>query len=322
MEYRKLGQWGLKVSQFSFGSWVTFGKQMDLNPVKETIKYAFDHGVNFFDNAEVYAGGQSEELMGKAFRDLGIPRHHYILSTKFFWGIEDRVNFKNTLNRKYLMHAIQGSLKRLGHDFVDLVYCHRPDPETPIEETVMAMHDMVERGYALYWGTSEWDAKSLEKAWDFAVANGLHRPVVEQPQYNMIHSHKVEKEFAPLYKKMGIGLTTWSPLASGFLTGKYLHGIPEGSRVSMKSMSWLREELENPQVKKIVGELKKISDSSGISMTHLALGWCTLNPNVSTVILGASNLGQLKENMRTLEYLPQIREIKKELDKVSAISDR
>lgn len=322
MEFRKLGMHGLKVSQYSFGSWVTFGRQMDIQPVKENIKYAFDHGVNFFDNAEVYAGGQAEELMGRAFKELGIPRHHYILSTKFFWGLEDRVNFKDTLNRKYLLNAIEGSLKRLDLDYIDIVYCHRPDPETPIEETVMAMHDMIQRGQALYWGTSEWGAESLEKAYDFAVTNGFHRPIVEQPQYNMIHSKNVEQNLAKLYSKMGLGLTIWSPLASGMLTGKYLNGVPTDSRLAMSSMNRLKAELNNPEVIELIQELKSLSDKSGVSMTHLALGWCTLNPNVSTVILGASRLEQLKENLRVLEVLPKIRDVKKELDRISSLSKR
>jgi voltage-dependent potassium channel beta subunit len=318
MEYRKLGQAGLKVSQLSFGSWVTFGKQLDIGLVKDCIKFSFDNGINFFDNAEVYAGGASEELMGEAFRQLQIPRHHFIISTKFFWGIEDVVNFRNTLNRKYLLHAMEKSLKRWKMDFVDIVYCHRPDTETPIEETVMAMNDIIQKGQALYWGTSEWTAEQIEKAYDFSSANGFHRPIVEQPQYNLIHNHKVEKEFAPLYKKMGLGLTTWSPLASGLLTGKYLKEIPADSRLSMKSMSWLQEELQNPQVVKAITELQKISISSGIPMSQLAIGWCTLNPNVSTVILGASRIEQLKENMKTLGVLNQVRDLKKELDKVAS----
>lgn len=320
MEYRQLGQAGLKVSQLSFGSWITFGKQMDLNPVKECLKYSFDNGINFFDNAEVYAGGVSEELMGEAFRQLGIPRHHYILTTKFFWGIENVINFRNTLNRKYLMHAIQSSLKRWKMDFIDIVYCHRPDPETPLEETVMAMHDMIQRGYALYWGTSEWTATQIEKAFDFAVANGFHRPVVEQPQYNLIYNHKVEKEFAPLYKKMGLGLTIWSPLASGILTGKYLKEVPADSRLAMKSLSWLQEELQNPKLHEITRELQKISLETRIPMNQLAIGWCTLNPKVSTVILGASRLSQLKENLETLNVLNQIKDVKKHLDLLAASS--
>ncbi len=320
MEYRKLGCHGLKVSQFSLGSWVTFGRQMDLKPIKEMLKHALDLGVNFFDNAEAYADGQSEELMGKAFKQLEVPRHYYILSTKFFWGIEPQVNFQNTLNRKYLLHAITGSLKRLGTDYVDIVYCHRPDPDTPIEETVMAMHDMIQRGYALYWGTSEWGADELEQAYDFAVTNGFHRPIVEQPQYNMVHRKKVESEFNPLYDKIGLGLTTWSPLASGLLTGKYLNGIPENSRLNLPTFERFQVALEDRTTQKIIQDLKKLSDESKLSMAHLALGWCTLNPNVSTVILGASRLEQLKENLKTIALLPQIRDLKIELDRIASQS--
>lgn len=316
MEYRKFGNSGLKVSQLSFGSWVTFGKQMDVNPVKECLKYAFDHGINFFDNAEVYAMGQSETIMAEAFQQLGLSRNEYVLTTKFFWGIEERINFKNTLNRKYLMQAIDNSLKRLKTSFVDVAYCHRYDPETPIEEIVFAMDQMIRDGKALYWGTSEWPATAIEQAYDFSVANGLHRPIVEQPQYNLIEKSKVEIEFEPLYKKMKLGLTTWSPLASGQLTGKYMKGIPKDSRASMPSLSWLKEEMENAERIKKVEKLKAISDKTGISMAHLAIGWCTLNPNVSTVILGASRLEQLVTNLEVLSKLNQIRDVKKELDAI------
>ncbi len=320
MEYRRLGSSGLKVSQLSFGSWVTFGNQMDLKKAKECIQYSFEQGINFFDNAEVYAKGASEELMGQAFRELGIPRHHYIISTKFFWGIEDVVNFRNTLNRKYLMHAMHESLKRWKMDLIDLIYCHRPDPETPIEEIVQTMHEIIQRGDALYWGTSEWSAKQIAEAYDFAVSNGFHRPVMEQPQYNLIHHHKVDQEFTPLYKKMGLGLTTWSPLASGILTGKYLNTIPENSRLALKSMTWLQEELHQPSIQKAVKELHQISESSHIPMSQLAIGWCTLNPQVSTVILGASRIEQLKENLKTLEILNSIRDLRKELSQIADLN--
>lgn len=316
MPFRKLGNSGISVSLFSFGSWVTFGKQMDISPVKECLKYAFDNGVNFFDNAEVYALGKSEELMGMAFKELGLSRNEYVLTTKFFWGIEDRVNFKNTLNRKYLMQAIDHSLRRLQTDFVDVAYCHRYDPETPIHEIVFAMDQMIRDGKALYWGTSEWPASAIEQAYDFAVENGLHRPIVEQPQYNLVHRGKVEKEFEPLYKKMKLGLTTWSPLASGVLTGKYLNGIPADSRASMPSMTFVKEEVDNPNTRKIVERLNAISQKSGISMQHLALGWCALNKNVSTVILGASRLEQLKDNMAVVDRMNEIADLKKELDHV------
>lgn len=314
MEYRKLGSSGLRVSQFSYGSWVTFSKQMDLIAVKDSFKICLDHGINFFDNAEVYANGQAEELMGQAFRQMEIPRHQMVVSTKFFWGIENAINFKNTLNRKYLMHAIHGSLKRLNMDYVDLVYCHRPDPETPIEETVMAMHEMIQKGDALYWGTSEWTASQIDQAYNFAVQNGFHRPVMEQPQYNLIHRNKVEVEFAPLYKKMNLGLTIWSPLASGILTGKYLKEIPADSRMAMKGMTWLQEELTNPRAQLVVKGLQKLSAETNLSMTELALGWCTLNPQVSTVILGASRPEQLLSNLKTLKQLNQIKTLKPQLD--------
>lgn len=316
MEYRKLGNSGLRVSQFSFGSWITFGKQMDVSLVKDCIHYAFNNGINFFDNAEVYAAGKSEELMGQAFKKIGLHRNDYILTTKYFWGIEDRVNFKSTLNRKYLMQAIDGSLKRLETDFIDVIYCHRYDPETPISEIVFSMDQIIRDGKALYWGTSEWPATAIAEAYNFAVDNGLHRPIVEQPQYNLIHKEKVEIEFVPLYTKMKLGLTIWSPLASGVLTGKYLNGIPNDSRASMPNLAYVREEIESKKVQEKVQHLKKISDRTHILMTHLALGWCTLNPHVSTVILGASRLDQLKDNLNALKHLDQIREIKMELDQM------
>ena len=314
MPYRQLGNSGLSVSLFSFGSWVTFGKQMDIAPVKECLKYAFDQGVNFFDNAEVYANGASEQLMAEGFRQLGLKRNEYILTTKFFWGIENRVNFKNTLNRKYLMQAIDGSLARMKIDFVDVAYCHRYDPATPIHEIAFAMDQMIRDGKALYWGTSEWPATAIEQVYDFAVENGLHRPIVEQPQYNLIYKDKVETEFKKLYPKMKLGLTTWSPLASGILTGKYLKGIPADSRASMPSMSFVKDEVQNLEIQLKAEKLAELSKKSGISMTHLALGWCALNPNVSTVILGASRLEQLKENLSVVGKMNHIADLKKELD--------
>lgn len=316
MPYRKLGDSGLSVSALSFGSWVTFGKQVDTSLAKECIKYAFDHGVNFFDNAEVYSNGQSETIMGEAFKSLGLTRNEYVLTTKFYWGIEKRVNFKNTLNRKYLMQAIDHSLGRLKTDFVDVVYCHRYDAGTPIHEICFAMDQMIRDGKALYWGTSEWPATAIDQAYSFAVENSLHRPIVEQPQYNLIHREKVEKEFAPLYKSMKLGLTTWSPLASGALTGKYIDGIPEGSRASMRSLDYVREEIEGAESRKAVLNLQKISKETGLKMGHLAIGWCMLNPNVSTVILGASRLEQLQDNLETLKHVDAIKNLKDRLEKV------
>ena len=314
MLYRKLGDSGISVSYFSFGSWVTFSKQMDLDPIQNCIKYAFDKGVNFFDNAEVYALGKSELLMGEAFKKLGLGRNEYILTSKFYWGIENRVNFKNTLNRKYLMQAIEGSLIRLKTDFVDVAYCHRYDPETPIHEICFTMDQIIRDGKALYWGTSEWPATAIDQAYSFCVENSLHRPIVEQPQYNLTHRQKVEKEFSPLYKSMKLGLTTWSPLASGILTGKYMNEIPKNSRATMASLSQVRDDIESTRGQ--VLKLNEVSKKSGLSMSHLALGWCALNPNVSTVILGASSLDQLKDNLAVIGKMKEIEELKSELDKI------
>ncbi|HYM48862.1 MAG TPA: aldo/keto reductase, partial [Burkholderiaceae bacterium] len=238
MNYRRLGCSGLKVSELSFGSWVTYGNQVDTRAARELMAAAYDTGVNFFDNAEIYARGQSEEIMGAVLKELGWPRLKYVISTKFYWGMAsgkgEFPNERNTLNRKYLRQAIDGSLKRLQLDYVDLVFCHRADPTTPIEETVWAMHDMVERGQALYWGTSEWTADEIRAAWDAADRRNLHKPVMEQPQYNLLHRKRVEQEYKALYEYTGLGLTTWSPLASGLLSGKYRNGVPTGSRGALE----------------------------------------------------------------------------------------
>ena len=315
MEYRRLGRAGVKVSQLSFGSWVTFGKQLDRQDAMNAMAAAREHGVNFFDNAEVYANGQSEELMGQALKELKWPRLSYLVSTKFFWGIQEDPNGRNTLNRKYLHDAIQGSLKRLQLDYVDLVYCHRPDPATPIEETVGAMHDMIQRGQALYWGTSEWSADEIRAAWEIAERHHLHKPVVEQPQYNLLHRDRVEKEYARLYDDIGLGLTTWSPLASGALTGKYLNGIPEGSRAALKSMSWIAETVTDPSKKGPITAFVGIATELGVTPAALAIAWCSANPRVSSVITGASRLEQIHENMKALDALKKLTpEIKSKLD--------
>ncbi len=307
MEYRHLGRSGLRVSTLSFGSWVTFGNQLDTSLARECLTAARDAGVNFFDNAEVYAGGESERIMGTAIAELGWPRHEYIISTKFFWGIHDGlVNMTNTLNRKYLMQAIDGSLERMGLDFVDLVYCHRADPKTPIEETVRAMSDMVSSGKALYWGTSEWSADEIRAAWLIADRHHLHKPVVEQPQYNMFERRKVEREYARLYDDLGIGLTTWSPLASGLLSGKYLDGIPEGSRAALPGYEWLRDELTNPKRNESVRKLAAIAERLECSLSQLAIAWCAANPNVSTVITGASRVEQVHENMGAMAVVARL----------------
>src|SRR5437588_223046 len=241
MEYRRLGRAGIKVSVLSFGSWVTFGPQVDVDSAAEMFQIARDAGVNFFDNAEAYGGGESERIMGKAIADLGWERHSYVVSTKVFWGLHDDVNMKNTLNRKYLLHAIDGSLGRFGLEFVDLLFCHRHDPDTPVEETVWAMSDIIDAGKALYWGTSEWPADRIREAWEIADRHHLHKPVMEQPQYNLLSRERVEDEYASLYEEpIGLGLTTWSPLASGLLTGKYLEGVAPDSRAALPGYEWIR----------------------------------------------------------------------------------
>ena len=319
MEYRRLGPAGLKVSVLSFGSWVTFGPQLDDDLAASCMQAAYDAGVNFFDNAESYAGGESERIMGQVINKLGWPRHSYVISTKLFWGLHGGVNMTNTLNRKYLMQAIDGSLERLDHDFVDLLYCHRADPDTPIEETVWAMSDIVASGKALYWGTSEWSADEIRAAIDIADRHHLHRPVVEQPQYNLLWRDKVEKEFARLFEDVGLGTTIWSPLASGLLTGKYLDGVPEGSRASLPGYEWLRDFLTSEKRNAKVTALKEISDQLGCSLAQLSLAWCTKNPNVSSVITGASRVEQVRENMEALDVVPLLTdEVMDRIDQATA----
>jgi voltage-dependent potassium channel beta subunit len=303
MPYRNLGRSGLRVSLLSFGSWVTFGPQLAGQGAADCLQAAREAGVNFFDNAEVYSSGESERIMGEAIRELGWPRHEYVVSTKLFWGLYPVPNMRNTLNRKYLRQAIEGSLERLGVDFVDLVFCHRNDPHTPLEETVWAMHDMVERGQALYWGTSEWPADEIRAAWEIAERHHLHKPVMEQPQYNRMTRAKGEREFARLYGEIGLGLTTWSPLASGLLTGKYRDGIPEGSRAALPGYEWLQSRLTDPAANHAVDELCEVAAKLGATPAQVALAWCAHNPNVSTVITGASRVDQVRDNMAAIEVL-------------------
>ena len=306
MQYRRLGHSGLKVSELSFGSWVTYGSQVDTQSAVECMAAAWDAGVNFFDNAEVYARGMSETIMGEALKQLKWRRAQAVISTKFFWGIADGPNEKNTLNRKYLMQAIDGSLKRLQLDYVDLVFCHRGDPNTPIEETVRAMSDMITQGKAMYWGTSEWSADDIRAAYEIAERHHLHKPVMEQPQYNLFSREKVEKEFARLYGDIGLGLTTWSPLSSGLLTGKYKDGIPADSRAALKGYEWIAERVTDAGKIAQVEKLRPIAGDLGCTISQLALAWCLKNPNVSTVITGASRVSQVHENMKALEVVPKL----------------
>ena len=303
MEYRRLGSSGLKVSALGFGSWVTFDTQMDLTPALECMQAARDAGCNFFDNAEAYAGGKSEEIMGRALRELGWPRWSYVVTTKLYWGIHDDPNMKFTLNRKYLMHGIDGSLERFGLDFVDVVYCHRSDPETPMLETVRAMSDIVSSGRALYWGTSEWSADEIRHALDLAHQHHLQAPITEQSQYNLIERRRVEKEYARLHAETGYGNTIWSPLASGLLTGKYRDGVPEGSRAALEGYEWLRDRLTDADALGRVEALRPIAERLGCTMSQLAIAWCTRHPMVSSVITGASRVEQVRENFESLQVM-------------------
>ena len=323
MQYRRLGRSGLQLSELSLGSWVTYHNQVDTGSAKEMLAAAFYAGINFFDNAEVYAGGESERVMGEAIRALRWPRLNYVISTKLYWGLDDgsasQVNRRNTLNRKYLLHSIDTSLQRLGLDFVDLVYCHRPDPLTPIEETVWAMSDMITRGKAQYWGTSEWSAAEIRAAWDIADRHHLHKPVVEQPQYHLFHRKRVEQEYARLYDDIGLGLTTWSPLASGLLTGKYKDGIPPDSRGAMQSMSFLAKSLTDATKAKAVASFEGIAAELGCTVAQLAIAWVAKNPRVSSVITGASKLSQLQSNLGAVEVIGKLTpQVMAAIDEVSA----
>lgn len=306
MEYRRLGSSGLKVSALSFGSWVTFGKQVDIDLAAEEMKVALDHGVNFFDNAEAYEGGKSEIVMGKAIKALGLARKDYVISTKIFWG-GDGPN-DTGLSRKHIVEGTRAALERLQLEYVDLVFCHRPDYETPIEETVRAMSHIIDRGWALYWGTSEWSSEQIRQAYETALRLGLTPPVMEQPEYNMFHRERVEVEYAPLYRDFGLGTTIWSPLASGVLTGKYAQGIAEG-RLALPGYEWLRKIYESEKGRQrieTVERLRPIATEIGATLAQLALAWTLKNPNVSTVITGASRAAQVSENMKALDIVASL----------------
>jgi voltage-dependent potassium channel beta subunit len=306
MEYRHLGKAGIQVSELSFGSWVTFHTQADVDAAVEMMAAAYDHGVNFFDNAESYAGGKSEWVMGEALKKLGWRRSSYLVSSKFYWGLHDGVNERNTLNRKRLIEGINGSLKRFDLDYVDLIYCHRPDKNTPIEETVWAMHNIIEWGKALYWGTSEWSAAEIVSAIQLAERHHLHKPVTEQPVYNLFERHRFSREYERVYREYGYGTTIWSPLASGLLTGKYRKGIPEGSRGALEGYDWLHDQLTDQEKLAMVAELEPIAGELGCTLSQLSLAWCLKNPYVSTVITGASRVEQVHENLKATEVAPRL----------------
>ena len=317
MKYRHLGKAGIQVSELSLGSWVTFHDQAQLDATVEMMAAAYDAGVNFFDNAENYADGKSEEIMGAALRKLGWRRGSYLISTKLFWGLNKGPNEQDTLNRKYLIEAIDGSLKRLDTDYVDLLFCHRPDPSTPVEETVWAMHNIIERGKALYWGTSEWGADEILSAIEIAERHHLHKPIVEQPVYNPFEQHRLGPDYKSVYEDHGFGSTIWSPLASGLLTGKYKAGIPDDSRGALEGFDWLRSQLTDENSLAKVAALEPLAADMGATLAQFSLAWCLQNPYVSTVMTGSSRVEQLRENMKALAFVEQFTpDVMSEIDRI------
>ena len=317
MEYRHLGRTGIKVSELSLGSWITFKNQVDVDAAAELMAAAYDLGVNFFDNAEAYANGESERVMGASLKKLGWRRGSYLVSTKIYWGLHDGVNESNTLNRKRLIEGINGSLERFQLDYVDLLYCHRADKNTPIEETVWAMHNIIEWGKAMYWGTSEWKAAEIVEAIAIAEKHHLHKPVVEQPVYNMFERHRFSGEYVRFYNEYGYGSTTFSPLASGLLSGKYNKDVPSDSRAATSGMDWLKENVTNKDNIAKVQALEPIAKNLDCTISQLSLAWCLKNPFVSSVITGASKMSQLQENMKASEVAPKLTDnVLKKIDDV------
>ena len=307
MEYKRLGKSGLKLSRFSYGSWLTFGIKVDLVLAKKIMKYCYDHGVNFFDNAEIYAYGKSEEIMGKALKELKFSRDTFCVSSKAFWGGEKPT--QKGLSKKHLVDACHAALKRLQVDYLDLYFCHRPDINTPIEETVFAMNSLIDQGKILYWGTSEWEPEDIAMAHIFARQNNLIPPTMEQPQYNMLERKRLEQDYLRIFKELGLGTTIWSPLASGILTGKYNNGIPKGSRATLKEKGSWQTRFNSLDFKKNIEKVKlltKIANDLDCTMYQLALAWCLKNVNVSTVILGATKMDQIKENINSLQVVSKL----------------
>jgi len=309
MLYRRLGRSGLQLSALSFGAWVTFGRQVGRSLARDLLALAYDHGVNFFDNAEVYNHGEAERLMGDVLADLRFPRDSYCVSSKVFFGaVAQPKPTQRGLSRKHVMEACHQALQRLRVDHLDLYFCHRPDPDTPVDETVAAMDMLVRQGKVLYWGTSEWPAERIAEAYRVAQQNHLTAPTMEQPQYNLLHRDRVEREYAPLYQAHGMGTTIWSPLASGLLTGKYNDGVPDDSRLAQPGYEWLRDEVLGPGGERLakVRRLQPLADELGVSLAQLSIAWCLLNPHVSTVMLGASRREQLEHNLAALDVLPRL----------------
>lgn len=320
MEYRYLGSTGLQVSALSFGSWVTFGEQLDTESAYELMSTAYDGGVNFFDNAEAYGGGKAEIIMGEVIKRAGWKRSDLVVSTKIFWG--GRGPNDRGLSRKHIIEGLDASLERLQMDYVDLIFCHRPDLYTPIEETVRAMSHIIDQGKAFYWGTSEWSAVQITEAYNIARREHLIPPSMEQPQYNMFHRDRVEKEYAPLYEEIGLGTTIWSPLASGLLTGKYNQGIPDDSRAALDGYQWLRERFESEETQNKVEKIKQISpiaEELGINMAQMAIAWCLKNSNVSTVITGASKHEQILDNLKAIDSVEKLTD--EIMDRIEKILD-
>ena len=320
MEYRRLGRSGLKLGALSFGSWVTFSFQLDAAKAETIMSKAYDAGVNFFDNAEVYAAGESEKIMGRVFKRSGWGRDTFTVSSKVYWGGD--LPTQRGLHRKHVHDACHAALRRLQVDYLDLFFCHRPDLETPIEETVHAMDTLIRQGKVLYWGTSEWSAQQIQQAYGIARQYGLTPPTTEQPQYNMLHRDRFEREYDGLYDEIGLGTTIWSPLASGILTNKYAGGIPKGSRMTLPAYDWLRERMESPEGKQQIATaaaLKPVADDLGCSMAQLAIAWCLKNPRVSTVILGASHVKQLDENLAALNVVESLND--EVMDRIETILD-
>ncbi len=307
MQYRRLGSSGLQLSALSFGAWVTFGRQVDRGKARDLLACAFDHGINYFDNAETYSAGLAETIMGDVLADLRFPRDAFCVSSKVYFGaVADPRPTQRGLSRKHVTDACHQALKRLRVDYLDCYFCHRPDPDTPVAETVWSMDTLIRQGKVLYWGTSEWPAEAIREAHAVAAKHNLHAPRMEQPQYNLLHRERVEVEYAPLYRGFGMGATIWSPLASGILTGKYVQGVPGDSRLALPGYEWLRERFESAEGRADMARVAKllpIAKELGASPAQFAIAWCLKNPHVSTVMLGATSRAQLEENLGALDAL-------------------